>query len=683
MKKVKQSISVRAATYLVLFAVLITSTLFFIPEVLSIALSLYVPKAPIEALIFAPHPVICEEAKSKIANLKPVEKIKLAKTITQTLKQGPIAIKENMEKNKLLNMFSDLLSNDTSMGIVKHLAAEQCIFEVLKILGSAANEAIPFLIQESTIKAFENSGPAIQEILIENLKTNPKALKGLVDSFLKNRDEQNNVLSSRLLINFLQSNNINTKIVLDMFDSIDLQSKKTGIIQHILFSPVPQQTTLPNEIGEYLVDSKKDVHRRLLLLQWVRNMGHLQKLDTNVLTKLSNDSEPLIQNEVRLTFQNSPIRTQEELNVFVNMHKDLFQNFELKTQEDWVQIDKLVSFYQSLNQKIPRFMGSENDVRQTTFDFSTIRTPTIEILKKISSLLGFQTQTYKKLIEAVINSPVAKEFAPYFEQLLEQKNERLMALQFLIRVDGFNKVTQTKMAKFLINEDEKNINDILRFLQQIPYINVRAMQRKMPLFDSLLNDALLKIASGKNDQLSKLAFQVLYVQGEPLVIYVREELKTAQGALKLVLLRLNWRLSSTDQALKSLLAELRSSKNCDFQFANSFSDFVTKSPDSPSGKGSGLIQGASSMSYREVLPTELISPVFSVQQSPGKDLFLKFLTCDLKYIQKATIYSLCQFDKSFVEIIKAPGNRFSEEKKKYLLDALTMPKNRYPYNEDI
>ena len=664
---VKKSITITA--YLVLVSVFLTIAFYSMPQIFSSLLANYVSFAPINDLVFSSHPVICQEAVEKIKKLSIVEKPQLGQYISDYLVKGPAEVSNRIEQNKLINMLADLISLDAYGDTPKNLVGEQCMFESLKALGPAAKVAAEILLNDDIVKQYRHSGSNIKEIIINVAKTDPETLGKIKQLITTSNDSISDNQNNLLWYYFSQSSPDSLSEIFDIYSNSLMGSKKFEMSLRFLSEKLYQKKVFPAEMIQYLSESKNPAQKRIHLLQALRNAGLTHLFESALLLQLAKD--PLLEAEIRSILNNIVIKSQDDLNTYFELNGRSLKKIDLKKKADWAKLNQVVSFVMQLGSKIPKF--ASNNTSPKVFDFSKISNEVIKILKSIAASLGYQTESYKKLAAASVSSSFAYEMLPYFESLLKNKNEKKIAISYLLQIGSLARSTQLELANLIKHGAKKEKLELLTLINFRRLERFNEISEKTNQFEKQLLDEIFELLSSEDEEVLNLAFSVLINQGLDLVPYIKERTEGASAKKRLNLLRLNWQFSSTQNSYQELSDQLQKIQLCTYSFAAGFTELLQKPMDSAQPEAlqkpqtEGASQGATVKENREyehpIARYEHDKAIVQrVLNEPSVELFKKLLTCPEKYLNPAILSAILQYNKKFKSVLLEAAEKSTEPK---------------------
>lgn len=668
--EIPKVISRRFALYSILVTTLLTSALFLIPESIIFMTSNYFKIAPLKKAIFVTHLVLCEEVQERVKRLSENDKNELSKFITQVLEKGPSEIQIRNENNTLINTLTSLIDRDMDsfVALSNKKAPEYCLIESLKNMGASALPAFSTLLKVSTTQTFEQSESVISKLISELLLNNSEAEMILRNKLIDPKQELTVNEASFFWIDYLKSTPNSIKGAMEIFQKISVTSNSYKLFLSNIASYCFNENTIHPEILKFITDTNQSTEKRIALLSIIRSRGFLSFLDSKSIVHLLNENNKGIFEIIQPFYQNRPIKSQEDLDAFIQLNLKTFQNFEFKKTEDWGRIDELIKILKSLTQKLQQNTNDRKKIEPISLSYLILTNELYKILNTIAEQLGYQSKSFSKLTDAVLMSPVRNEMLPYFEKLLKSKKEKTLSIKYLLQLEILSENTQNLMIEEILSSKAMDILEILKLL-------VHQRNRFQSDTDSVLPLPLLnmltKLLNHTNEEVSEAAYNALIKQGEPIILYVREQLKNSSGKTKMSLLRIDWYFSSTENTFRSLIAELKSTKKCNLQYTLAFIETLPKSADSPYIKVMSASGG--NTSFSQYLNG---NPMFFIQQPPEPELFSKYLDCDVKYLNQSIIFMISKLSSKLKKTIEIKASKSSNEKKVFLLNSIKKAKVR-------
>lgn len=713
--------SPRLTFYLVLLAVLATLAAVYLPQVMMNVTARLVMLHPAKSLVFAPHPAICDIGTERIQSMNPAEKIELARFVGETLAKGPSEIARVAEGTWAIRVLASQISLENQADRPAADWAEACAFESLKALGSAASEVIPLLLAPDVIGKFQggrveqailavagqNSAPALSAFnAILSSKTSTPAQKLLVATLLQE-------LATRSKLNS-EGSGVALLTALSLFKDAPSESPQEQSAMALSMRFISSEIGLSAKfsstkpISDFLLNPEISVSKRIGLIRSLRGTGVFHTDGgRDILSLLALDVNPDISGEVAREVAALVPRNQKEIDRLVESNAKLFAKIDLaQTPSDWEKLEKISQQVAALASANPYTALSTSGATQpgAKLDYSKLAAQVIGVLKQVAVQVGFQTKIFKSISDQAMRSPLASHFVQFWTDLLEQNNEKVMALTNLMLIEPWPLSTTQEIARQIRNGTDEERRTILNLLTQAPdYSRGSQLQKKYQpdllntVFD-LLGDQPNKTKDVTKPQLdnlvTQLAYRFLYQGGERMLPFIAAELKkkTQNNEKKLGLLRLQAAFSSTATSMKALNSALTATPSCSLGFVLGFSDLIRRRPDSK--PGSALLtdksvdpasQGASLLPRppQPIFVENGIPMVTAVVDPPSDRLLLKYLDCPQDYLSSWTIHSLGKHSEALKSRIIKHAESSSSAKKEFLLKALESPSGGYESAEAI
>lgn len=641
----------RVYLYLVLLTVVVTVAFMRLSQVVSAAAAWAVSFQPTKRLIFATHPAICEVATDRIAKMNANEKVELARYIAKVVELGPAEAKAAIENNWMMRLLSQQLTLEDVQPRPPEAWASACLADSLRALGAAGLEALPALIDAEIKKraVFGDANNLAEAMIANNQALATSVIQGILSS-PKTSPESKKILLDRLQLMGPDGFAVLLAYYIEIARTGDVQSAEFNAALAALPRFVGYQSgKVPKILRDALLDSKLAAERRIGLIKASR-LAYIFPTDEgrDIVIALSADADPLVAKEVQPELGSHQIRNQKDIDRFVEANKSVVEKLDLANRpEDWAKVEaivKVVSTLQTLN-----YGGAIASINLVPMSEQATK-----ILRKVGQQVGYQTKIFGSLAGAVMSSPLAQHQAAYWTELLKQKNEKELALQYLFMIETWPDATydilSTQVATGSAEDRQKILTSMVNNSSRL-YKKTAPSLLKVAF--SLLGGAVKK---DEENRVRGLAFQFLSGVGEPLIPHVNTELKAKaiDPEKKLDLLRLQAHLSSTAVTGKALDDTLLATRTCSYGFVMGFSQRLGKKPDSPAARLDTAGAGARfQYNPQQVFPiiAYVVPEVYTVVNPPSKALLQKYLDCKVEYLKMTTLHALFQHSTEFRAII--------------------------------
>ncbi len=573
---------------------------------------------PLDELIMTKDLSVClQTVVAKVDSLPPFEKMKLADKIAEKLKQNPDLLTYSQDPATLTpSQIAEFNGASTFWN--------DCLLRTISLLGGSAKNIFPSLL------AYEFG------------KHKPVA------------DGQLYVTIERLL-KFPEMEALPR--FLEIYDRNEIDVSKAGSFLSKLIS---ESKTFSPEVSAFLLNKEKALIKRTDLLARIAEANAIQKIDLKTIIALQADSSPEIQQAIKNAYNHFKIETQENLDLFLSLNLTRFEKFDLNKREDWTKLNEISVFLRELSDRT-RISG--RGLRNSSkLNYAIILKPLNHVLQTVAQQMGYQTDSFKSLANAIARSPMGASFIPYFETLLNGKAERPVAIDFFYILGQFPQTGISKIIKQLQTLPDK---EKILLLNQMPTPNAFKRYSTTGADFHELIEQYVQLLGNRDVQITSQSLRLIKESEESILPYLKSKLneKNLTAQMRLQLLRLQWHFTSTENGFSQLEKALEAYSPCDSIFAEGFVDLLSRQADTikPDRNRNSIAEFKAGGRRTE--------ETVRVNTAPKPKIFTKYLMCDQKYLQAEVISDILQIDPKLKPIVTAQAQRSESKKRAFLIKA--------------